>query len=69
MTGGLGVYQSGADAPRGLKADKSEVFIHFVHPGDIVGGLAVLTGEASAYTVKSKHFSRIAFIRRPGVYQ
>ncbi|KAM7350593.1 patatin like phospholipase domain containing sws isoform 2-T2 [Cochliomyia hominivorax] len=69
MTGGLAVYQSGVDAIRNFKADRSDVFIHHVHPGEIVGALAVLTGEASAYTIISLYPSRIAFIRRPAIYQ
>lgn len=69
MTGGLNVFQAGGDIPRSTKVDKPEVFIHSVHPGEIVGGLAVLTGEASAYTIRAKQSSRIAFIERPAVYQ
>ncbi|XP_013107730.2 neuropathy target esterase sws isoform X3 [Stomoxys calcitrans] len=69
MTGGLAVYQSGVDAIRNFKTDRVDCFIHYVHPGEIVGGLAVLTGEASAYTITSLYPSRIAFIRRPAIYQ
>ncbi|XP_030378063.1 neuropathy target esterase sws isoform X1 [Scaptodrosophila lebanonensis] len=68
MTGTLAVYQTNADGPR-AKQEKTEVLIHFVHPGEIVGGLAMLTGEASAYTIKSRNNSRIAFIRRAAIYQ
>ncbi|XP_075158640.1 patatin like phospholipase domain containing sws isoform X1 [Haematobia irritans] len=69
MTGGLAVYQSGVDAIRNIKSDRVDCFIHYVHPGEIVGALAVLTGEASAYTITSLYPSRIAFIRRPAIYQ
>lgn len=69
MTGGLAVYQSGVNNIRNFNTDKSDVFIHHVHPGEIVGALAVLTGEASAYTIISLYPSRIAFIRRPAIYQ
>ncbi|KAH8367783.1 hypothetical protein KR084_002771 [Drosophila pseudotakahashii] len=68
MTGTLAVYQSNQDATR-AKQDKSDMLIHFVHPGEIVGGLAMLTGEASAYTIRSRNNSRIAFIRRAAIYQ
>ncbi|XP_032594957.1 neuropathy target esterase sws isoform X2 [Drosophila grimshawi] len=71
MTGNLAVYQSNADATRAsAKQDaKPEMLIHFVHPGEIVGGLAMLTGEASAYTIRSRNNSRVAFIRRAAIYQ
>ncbi|XP_017085314.1 neuropathy target esterase sws isoform X2 [Drosophila eugracilis] len=68
MTGTLAVYQSNQDATR-AKQDKSDMLIHFVHPGEIVGGLAMLTGEASAYTIRSRNNCRIAFIRRAAIYQ
>ncbi|XP_039498770.1 neuropathy target esterase sws isoform X3 [Drosophila santomea] len=68
MTGTLAVYQSNQDATR-AKQDKNDMLIHFVHPGEIVGGLAMLTGEASAYTIRSRSNSRIAFIRRAAIYQ
>ncbi|XP_017056013.2 LOW QUALITY PROTEIN: neuropathy target esterase sws [Drosophila ficusphila] len=68
MTGTLAVFQSNQDASR-AKQDKSDMLIHFVHPGEIVGGLAMLTGEASAYTIRSRNNSRVAFIRRAAIYQ
>ncbi|XP_034489776.1 neuropathy target esterase sws isoform X2 [Drosophila innubila] len=72
MTGTLAVYQSNADATRAtsVKQDsRNDMLIHFVHPGEIVGGLAMLTGEASAYTIKARNNTRIAFIRRAAIYQ
>ncbi|EDW78358.2 uncharacterized protein Dwil_GK16217, isoform C [Drosophila willistoni] len=73
MTGTLAVYQGVADATRSstatTKSDKSDLLIHFVHPGEIVGGLAMLTGEASAYTIRSRNNSRVAYIRRAAIYQ
>lgn len=68
LTGALNVYQSNVDVTRTVQKECSDVFIYTVHPGEIVGGLAVLTGEASTYTIKAKHVTRLAFIRRPGVY-
>ncbi|KAM8720172.1 hypothetical protein ACLKA7_006249 [Drosophila subpalustris] len=70
MTGTLAVYQSNADATRAVIQDsRNDMLIHFVHPGEIVGGLAMLTGEASAYTIKARSNTRIAFIRRAAIYQ
>lgn len=34
------------------------------HQGEIVGGLAVLTGEPSFYTIRAKHSSRIALLSK-----
>lgn len=71
MTGSLAVYQSNADATRGsVKQDnRNDMLIHFVHPGEIVGGLAMLTGEASAYTIRARSSCRVAYIRRAAIYQ
>ncbi|XP_055841817.1 neuropathy target esterase sws isoform X2 [Episyrphus balteatus] len=70
MTGCLSVYQNAAEIPRvAKKKDQNEVFIHTVHPGEVVGGLCVLTGEGSDYTIRAKHPSRVALILRPAVYQ
>ncbi|XP_036341421.1 neuropathy target esterase sws-like isoform X2 [Rhagoletis pomonella] len=68
LTGALNVYQSSVDVTRTVKTERSDVYIYTVHPGEIVGGLAVLTGEASTYTIKTKYITRLAYIRRPGVY-
>lgn len=69
MTGGLSVYQTSSKTIASKTHDKAEIFIHYVHPGEIVGGLAVLTGEASAYKIITAQPSRIALIRRPAIYQ
>ncbi|KAH8331975.1 hypothetical protein KR067_006384 [Drosophila pandora] len=70
MTGTLAVYQANQDAARAKQQqEKNDMLIHFVHPGEIVGGLAMLTGEASAYTIRSRNNSRVAFIRRAAIYQ
>lgn len=39
------------------------------HPGEIVGGLAVLTGEPSFFTIRVKHTSRIALISKSTFYR
>ncbi|XP_053950453.1 neuropathy target esterase sws isoform X2 [Anastrepha ludens] len=68
LTGALNVYQSNVDVTRTVKTENADVFIYTVHPGEIVGGLAILTGEASMYTIKTKYITRLAYIRRPGIY-
>ncbi|KAF2894224.1 hypothetical protein ILUMI_11949 [Ignelater luminosus] len=45
-----------------------EVHIFTAHPGEIVGGLAVLTGEASFFTIRAKHFTRLALISKNTFY-
>uniref|UniRef100_A0A1B6E580 Neuropathy target esterase sws n=1 Tax=Clastoptera arizonana TaxID=38151 RepID=A0A1B6E580_9HEMI len=47
---------------------EEEVHMFSAHPGEIVGGLAVLTGEPSIFTVRAKHFSRIALLSKNTVY-
>ncbi|XP_046752586.1 neuropathy target esterase sws isoform X2 [Diprion similis] len=41
-----------------------EVHMFSTHPGEIVGGLAVLTGEPSFYTIRAKNLSRIALLSK-----
>jgi lysophospholipid hydrolase len=45
-----------------------EVHMFTSHPGEIVGGLAVLTGEPSFFTIRAKHTSRIALISKDTFY-
>lgn len=40
-----------------------------VHPTEVVGGLAVLTGESSLYTIKSKQFTRVGLLTKESVYK
>ncbi|XP_076755924.1 patatin like phospholipase domain containing sws isoform X3 [Xylocopa sonorina] len=42
-----------------------EVHMFSAYQGEIVGGLAVLTGEPSFYTIRAKHPSRIALLSKP----
>ena len=37
-------------------------------PGDLVGGLAVLSGDPSFFTVKASHHSWVATIKKETVY-
>lgn len=41
-----------------------EIHMFSAHQGEIVGGLAVLTGEPSFYTIRAKHSSRIALLSK-----
>ncbi|XP_012287845.1 neuropathy target esterase sws isoform X3 [Orussus abietinus] len=41
-----------------------EVHMFSAHQGEIVGGLAVLTGEPSFYTIRAKNASRIALLSK-----
>ncbi|XP_011630259.1 neuropathy target esterase sws isoform X2 [Pogonomyrmex barbatus] len=41
-----------------------EVHMFSAHQGEIVGGLAVLTGEPSFYTIRAKHASRIGLLSK-----
>ncbi|KAF5299333.1 hypothetical protein FQA39_LY02506 [Lamprigera yunnana] len=45
-----------------------EVHMFTVHPGEIEGGLAVLTGEASFFNIRAKHFTRLALISKSTFY-
>ncbi|XP_044730911.1 neuropathy target esterase sws isoform X1 [Chrysoperla carnea] len=48
--------------------DGDEVHMYSSYPGEIVGGLAVLTGEPSFFTIKAKSFSRIALLSKNTFY-
>ncbi|XP_065209623.1 neuropathy target esterase sws isoform X2 [Planococcus citri] len=62
MSGTLSVYQKKMDD------NEEEIHLYTVYPGEIFGGLAVLTGEQSFFTIKTKHFSRIALISKTTIY-
>ncbi|KAK4881148.1 hypothetical protein RN001_004467 [Aquatica leii] len=51
-----------------LTDSDEEVHMFTAHPGEIVGGLAVLTGEASFFNIRSKHFTRLALISKNTFY-
>ncbi|XP_059619061.1 neuropathy target esterase sws isoform X2 [Phlebotomus argentipes] len=70
LSGNLQVYQyrytyanSGS-----IKQENTESHVQSIHPGEFDGGLAVITGEASLYTIRAKHFSRVALLSRSTVY-
>lgn len=71
MTGGLAVLQDSThkEGVIPLQIAKHELYIYTVHPGEVVGALACLTGEASTYTIRTKCTTRVAIIKRSAVYQ
>ena len=62
ISGALAVFQ------RKMDEDEEEVHLYTVYPGEIVGGLAVLTGEQSFFTLRTKHSSRVALISKSTIY-
>ncbi|XP_039289237.1 neuropathy target esterase sws isoform X2 [Nilaparvata lugens] len=65
LTGTLVVSQKLLDS---RSREEEEVHMFSAHPGEIVGGLAVLTGEPSFFTIRAKHSSRIALLSKTTVY-
>ncbi|XP_073984115.1 patatin like phospholipase domain containing sws isoform X3 [Rhodnius prolixus] len=61
LSGSLVVSQKTADMDE-------EVHMFTAYPGEIVGGLAVLTGEPSFFTIRTKHNSCIALLSKTTVY-
>lgn len=68
MGGHLTVLQQSCDLPGTKQKEKTEVHTHSVHPGELVGGLAVLTGEASLFTLRAKNLSRVALLGKETIY-
>ncbi|KAL0276282.1 UNVERIFIED_CONTAM: hypothetical protein PYX00_003887 [Menopon gallinae] len=62
LTGALVLSQKMTD-------DQQEVHMFTAHPGEIIGGLAVLTGEPSFFTIKAKHISKIAVLSKSTFYE
>lgn len=60
------IQQTTANVPEPKKDKEPHAII--IYPGEIVGGLAVLTGETSMYTIRAKHFSRVAMLPKTSVY-
>ncbi|GLG97715.1 Neuropathy target esterase sws [Gryllus bimaculatus] len=48
--------------------NQEDVNMFTAYPGEIVGGLAVLTGEPSFFTIRTKHFSRLGMISKSTFY-
>ncbi|XP_030755536.1 neuropathy target esterase sws isoform X3 [Sitophilus oryzae] len=51
-----------------LAETESEVYMFTSYPGEIVGGLAMLTGEPSFFTIRAKHLTRIALLSKTIFY-
>lgn len=49
--------------------NQTEVHMFTAHPGEVIGGLAVLTGEPSFFTIKAKHSSKIALLTKSTFYE
>ncbi|KAG7303886.1 hypothetical protein JYU34_010791 [Plutella xylostella] len=47
---------------------EGEVHMFTAYPGEVEGGLAVLTGEPSFFSIRAKHFSRIGLLSKTAVY-
>lgn len=62
LAGALVVSQKLADVE-----DEADMFTAL--PGEIVGGLAVLTGEPSFFTIKAKYSSTVALISKTTFYE
>lgn len=61
ISGTLSIFQKALEEN---DEPEKEVFLYTVYPGEIVGGLPILTGEQSVFNIKTKHFSRIAVISK-----
>lgn len=45
------------------------VHMFTAHAGEVVGGLAVLTGEPSFFTIRAKHYTLIGLISKSNFYK
>lgn len=61
LSGALVVSQKVAEG-------EGEVHMFTAYPGEVEGGLAVLTGEPSFFSIRAKHFSRIGLLSKTTVY-
>lgn len=60
---------SGALAVSQRTANKNEdVQLYLSHAGELVGGLAVLTGEPSFFTVRARHSACVAMLSKNAFY-
>lgn len=49
--------------------EDEDILISVAHSHELVGGLAVLSGELSFYTIKTRQFTRVAVIRKEDFYE
>jgi len=50
------------------REDDREVLMYNAYSGEFVGGLSVLTGEPSAFTLRAKHNTRVAIMPSSSFY-
>nr|CAH7756568.1 unnamed protein product [Callosobruchus chinensis] len=51
-----------------MTESEEEIHMFTAYHGEIVGGLTVLTGEPSFFTIRAKHFTRLALISKTTFY-
>ncbi|GFY60412.1 neuropathy target esterase sws [Trichonephila inaurata madagascariensis] len=61
IAGSLSVSQKTADK-------KEENFLFIVHSGEIMGALAVLSGEPSLFTIRTRHFTQVGILSKKNTY-
>ncbi|XP_035213193.1 patatin-like phospholipase domain-containing protein 7 [Stegodyphus dumicola] len=62
IAGALNVSQKTVDK-------KEESYLFVVHSGEIMGALAVLSGEPSLFTVRTRHFSQVGILSKKNTYE
>ncbi|XP_025833574.1 neuropathy target esterase sws [Agrilus planipennis] len=62
------VLQGSLVVSQKMTDEEEEIHLFNAHTGEIVGGLAVLTGEPSFFTIRAKYLSRIALITTNTLY-
>ncbi|XP_054724665.1 neuropathy target esterase sws-like isoform X1 [Uloborus diversus] len=62
IAGSLNVSQKTVDK-------KEESYLFVVHSGEIMGALAVLSGEPSLFTVRTRHFSQVGILSKKNTYE
>lgn len=67
ITGGLTLINP--QMTKGKGKTSSDTHSITIHAGEVVGGLAVLTGESSLYTIKSKVASKVGLLTKENVYK
>lgn len=70
-------YQQTIDRSKFLMKFLSQIKNHFIlfqvhsynaHSGEMLGGLSVLTAETSQHTIRARHHTKVAILRRNAVY-
>jgi lysophospholipid hydrolase len=67
LSGGLTLINH--QPTKGSKKQSADAHSITIYAGEVVGGLAVLTGESSLYTIKSRNVSRVALLTKENVYK